>query len=54
LEKTLETIDSLTAKDYKVKLSSILEKEERKYYTAENFKIIKLAIREKLLAIGER
>jgi len=54
LGKILETIDSLTAKDYKVKLSSILEKEERKYYTTENFKILKLAISEKLLAIKDK
>ncbi len=48
LKKVLAGINSLDKKDYTVKLGSILEKEERKYYVAENFKILKLAINEKL------
>lgn len=47
-EKTLKglnkTIDSLTKKDYSVKLASLIEGEQRGYYIKENFKILKLAI----------
>lgn len=48
LEKILKGIDSLTRKDYTVKLGSLLEEGERRYYIDENFKILKSAIREKL------
>lgn len=48
LEKILKGIDSLTRKDYTVKLGSLLEEEQRRYYINENFKILKSAIREKL------
>jgi hypothetical protein len=48
LRRILKEIDRLTKKDYTVKLSSILEPQERQYYTRENFKILKLAIKEKL------
>jgi len=36
-----EKINSLTKKDYNVKLGSILDSEERKYYRENNFKILK-------------
>lgn len=48
LKKVLSGINSLNKKDYTVKLGSILEEKERKYYIAENFKILKSAINEKL------
>jgi hypothetical protein len=48
LEKLLYGINSLSKKDYSVKLSSILEPEERKYYTKENFKILLMKIKELL------
>lgn len=44
LEKLLHRINSLSTKDYSVKLSSILEPEERKYYTKENFKILLMTL----------
>lgn len=44
LERVKETIDSLTNKDYTVKLGSLLEPAQRKYYVSENFKILKLAL----------
>jgi len=44
LEKLLQGINSLSTKDYSVKLSSILEPEERKYYTKENFKILLMSL----------
>ena len=47
LEELLNGIESLTKKDYEVKLASVLEEEQRKYYTEENFKILKAAIIEK-------
>lgn len=46
LEKLLRCINSLTKKDYSVKLGSLLEVKERKYYITENFKILKAAIKE--------
>lgn len=48
LREILDGIDALTRKDYTVKLGSLLETEQRKYYVTENFKILKLAIQEKL------
>lgn len=48
LMKILDGIDSLTKKDYTVKLGSLLEKEQRRYYAAENFKILKSAIEGKI------
>ncbi len=48
LKKLDVLIDKLTDKDYKVKLGSLLEPEDRKYYLKENFKILKLAIAEKM------
>jgi predicted nucleotidyltransferase component of viral defense system len=50
LQKVLIGINSLTKTDYTVKLGSLLEEPERKYYPAENFKILKLAIQERLQA----
>jgi len=44
LEKVLKGIDSLKKKDYTVKLGSILEAKERRYYLQENFKILKQAL----------
>ncbi|MCM8765822.1 MAG: nucleotidyl transferase AbiEii/AbiGii toxin family protein [Candidatus Omnitrophica bacterium] len=49
LKRVLEALNSLTKKDYTVKLGSLLEKEERNYYLKENFKILKSAIRQKLI-----
>lgn len=47
LKKVLAEIDSLNKKDYAVKLGSLLEEGQRRYYLTENFKILKLAIQEK-------
>ncbi len=41
-------IGKLVKKDYTVKLGSILDGDQRKYYTAENFKILKAAINDKI------
>ncbi|MEO0093377.1 MAG: hypothetical protein ABIK67_03890, partial [candidate division WOR-3 bacterium] len=49
LERILRTLNSLTKRDYTVKLGSLLEAASRKYYILENFKILKLAINEKIL-----
>lgn len=48
LKKLLQGVNSLTKRDYTVKLGSLLEDSQRKYYNSENFKILKLAINEKL------
>lgn len=48
LLKLLDNINSLKKTDYTVKLGSILEPEERKYYIKENFKILVLKIKELL------
>lgn len=48
LTRLLKGIDRLTKKDYTVKLGSILDSAERRYYIGENFKILKLAIQQKL------
>jgi len=48
LIKILDGIQLFKKNDYKVKLGSLLEKEQRKYYINENFKILKAAINEKL------
>lgn len=45
LNKILSLINSLDKKDYSVKLGSLLESEQRKYYLTENFKIVKAAIK---------
>ena len=47
LKQLADAIDSLTRRDYTVKLGSVLEEEKRKYYISENFKILKLTIGEK-------
>jgi len=47
LSGILKGLNSLTKKDYTVKLGSLLEEEQRKYYNEQNFKILKLAINEK-------
>ncbi len=41
LEKLLKQIDSLTQKDFSVKLGSVLEKEEREYYKEKKFTLLK-------------
>lgn len=48
LNELLKGLDRLTKKDYQVKLGSLLEANLRRYYTKENFKILKMAITEKL------
>jgi len=48
LIKILDGIQLFKKNDYKVKLGSLLEKEQREYYINENFKILKAAINEKL------
>jgi len=47
LKKALKIIENFKVKDYAVKLGSLLEAGERKYYSRENFKILKQAILEK-------
>jgi len=48
LKKLLREIDSLSKRDYAVKLGSLLEEKHRKYYSSQNFKILKSAILERL------
>jgi predicted nucleotidyltransferase component of viral defense system len=50
LQKVLSGIESLSRRDYAVKLGSLLEEGERKYYLAQNFKLLRSAIQEKLRA----
>jgi len=40
----LKTIDTLNRNDYAVKLGSLLEANQRKYYRTENFKLLKSAL----------
>ena len=47
LQGILTEIQKLKKTDYTSKLGAVLEGEQRKYYVEENFKILKLAIREK-------
>lgn len=44
-ERTRAVITSFTKKDYTSKLGSLLEEEERKYYSSENFKILLNALK---------
>jgi predicted nucleotidyltransferase component of viral defense system len=46
LKRIIPAIDALKQKDYKVKLASLLEVQERQYYLTQNFKIVKLAIQD--------
>ena len=46
-ERVRAVIASFTKKDYTSKLGSLLEEEERKYYSSENFKILLNALQEK-------
>ncbi len=48
LRRLLVNVDKLDKKDYTVKLGSLLEENKRRYYIQENFKILRLAIKEKL------
>ena len=48
LKRVLDEMDSLTKRDYTVKLGSLLDEGERKYYITENFKLLRLAIAEKI------
>ncbi len=48
LQKLLEGIKSLGKKDYTVKLGSIIDADQRKYYMKENFKILIMKIKELL------
>jgi len=48
LQKGAAVINAFTKKDYTVKLGSLLEEAQRKYYIRENFKILQMAIQEKL------
>jgi len=52
LIKILDGIQLFKKNDYKVKLGSLLEKEQREYYIDENFKIVKAAIKDKKLVIS--
>lgn len=52
LKSLLLALDNLTAQDYKVKLGSLLEAEERPYYQSENFEIAKQAIQDKIKTSG--
>ncbi len=46
VERLIDGINSLSKKDYSVKLGSILDAEQRKYYTKENFKILIMKLKE--------
>lgn len=48
LKKLLEIVSSFKKTDYTVKLGSILEPEDRKYYCRENFKILTTKIKDLL------
>ncbi|MEW6605904.1 MAG: nucleotidyl transferase AbiEii/AbiGii toxin family protein [bacterium] len=48
LNALLKEIENLTQKDYTVKLGSLLEPIQRKYYKSENFKILTFKIKEML------
>ena len=50
LKEFLKNIESFTEKDYTVKLGSLLEQKEREYYCRANFKILKLAVNDKINA----
>jgi predicted nucleotidyltransferase component of viral defense system len=47
LARVLREIDRLKKRDYSVKLGSLVDEDQRKYYVSENFKLLKLALREK-------
>ncbi len=44
LREVLRLINTFSRRDYIVKLGSLLEKEQREYYSVENFKILKGAL----------
>ncbi len=48
LERLLKNLDALTKNDYAVKLGSLLDESQRRYYVKENFKILRSKILEKL------
>lgn len=50
LTRLLNQVEKLPRRDYTVKLGSILEDTDRQYYIKENFKYLKMGIRE-ILAI---
>ena len=52
LEGMLLEIHKFIKTDTTSKLGLILEGEQRKFYVSENFKILKLAIKEKLIEFG--
>lgn len=45
-KKVLQQIDSLTKKDYTVKLGMLLEETQQLYYRNENFKILKAVLKQ--------
>ncbi len=51
LQKLLDGINSLGRKDYSVKLGSILDAEQRRYYMKENFKILVMKVKDELANI---
>ena len=52
LQAVLSTSEKLSRNDYTVKLSSLLDADQRQYYLSENFKIIKRAIAGQIGASG--
>lgn len=48
LERMIKVVRSFKRQDYTVKLGSLLEERERRYYSLENFKIFELAIKERI------
>ncbi len=48
IRKLLDAVSTLQRKDYLVKLGSILEPEQRRYYMRENFKILVMKLKERL------
>lgn len=52
LAGVLKGIDALKKQDYTVKLGSLLEASQREYYVAENFKLLKLALQERIGKVG--
>ena len=48
LKALLSGMGALTKNDYDVKLAAVLDSEQRKYYSVENFKVLKAAIKDRL------
>jgi hypothetical protein len=50
--RILDLISQLKKKDYSIKLGTILDAEQRKYYISENFKILIMKLKDILEGYG--